>query len=241
MPDTALAALFVTSFGIAFTSALMPGPLMTLAVRESMRRGFWAGPLLAVGHGLVDLVIVIGLALGLSAVLDNDAVKGGIGIAGGLFLLWMGVHTIGTLPNEAPLPAPAQGNGPGAATYSGSWRQRWMGSLSTGDRLLPSTALMLGLSAGLASLSSPGVIAWWVAVGALLVQQGLVHGPAGVASISAGNFMADTLWLSFLALVLASGRHLMSGFAYRAVLVFCAVFLLALGAYFMSSGLLLVS
>jgi hypothetical protein len=33
----------------------------------------------------------------------------------------------------------------------------------------------------------------------------------------------------------------MSGFVYRVVLAFCALFLLALGAYFLSSGLVLVS
>jgi len=43
VPESALAALFATSFGVGFTGALMPGPLTTLAVRETMRRGFWAG------------------------------------------------------------------------------------------------------------------------------------------------------------------------------------------------------
>jgi hypothetical protein len=42
-------------------------------------------------------------------------------------------------------------------------------------------------------------------------------------------------------LLLASGRRLVSGFVYRIVLAFCAFFLLALGAYFMASGLVLLS
>jgi threonine/homoserine/homoserine lactone efflux protein len=241
VPEYALAALFVTSFGVGFTGALMPGPLTTLAVRETMRRGFWAGPLLAVGHSLVDLVLVIGLALGLSRFLDNDSVNGGIGIVGGLFLLWMGVHTIGALPKEVPALAPALANGPGAATYDGSWRQRWMRSLAASDRPRPSTALVLGVAAGLVTLSSPGVIVWWATVGTLLVQQGLDHGAAGVASIYTGHILSDIVWLSLLALLLTSGRHLMSGFVYRGVLAFCALLLLALGAYFLSSGLVLVS
>ena len=241
MPESALAALFVTSFGVGFTGALMPGPLTTLAVRETMRRGFWAGPLLAVGHSLLELVLVIGLALGLSRVLDNDSVKGGIGIVGGLFLLWMGVHLISALPKEAPALAPPQANGPGAAAYNGSWRRRWMRSLGAPDQSLPSTALVLGTAAVLVSLSSPGFIAWWATAGTLLVQQGLDHGAVGVASIYTGHILSDIVWLSLLALLLASSRRLMSGFVYRGVLVFCALFLLALGAYFLSSGLVLVS
>ncbi len=92
MPAAALTPIFVTSFGVGFTSALMPGPLTTLAVRESMQRGFWAGPLLAAGHSLIELALVIGLALGLSRFLVEDPVKAGVGIAGGLFLLGLGAY-----------------------------------------------------------------------------------------------------------------------------------------------------
>lgn len=240
MPESALAALFATSFGVGFTGALMPGPLTTLAVRETMRRGFWAGPLLAAGHSLLELPLVIGLALGLSRFLDNDSVKGGIGIIGGIFLLWMGVHILEALPKEAPALAPSQTNGPGAAAYDG-WRQRWMRSLATPNQPWTAAALVLGAAAVLVSLSNPGFTAWWATAGTLLVRQGLDHGAAGVASIYAGHILSDIVWLSLLGLLLAGGRRLMSGFVYRGVLAFCALFLLALGAYFMASGLFLLS
>ena len=231
MPESALAALFATSFGIGFTGALMPGPLTTLAVRETMRRGFWAGPLLAAGHSLVELPLVIGLALGLSRFLDNDPVKAGIGIVGGVFLLWMGVHILGALPKEVP----PLTDGPPAARDS-SWRQSFQREDS-----LPSGALALGAAGILVSLSNPGFTAWWATAGTLLVRQGLDHGAAGVASIYTGHILSDIVWLSLLGLVLASGRRLMTGFVYRVVLAFCALFLLALGAYFMASGLVLLS
>ncbi len=230
MPESALAALFVTSFGIGFTGALMPGPLTTLAVRETMRRGFWAGPALAAGHSLLELPLVIGLALGLSRFLENDSVKGGIGVVGGIFLLWMGVHILGALPKEAPGLTPPPADGPGAAARSRSWR-----------RPLPSGALPLAGAAILVSLSNPGFTAWWATAGTLLVRQGLDHGAAGVASIYTGHILSDIVWLSLLGLVLASGRRLMSGLVYRAVLGVCALFLLILGAYFMASGLVLFS
>jgi threonine/homoserine/homoserine lactone efflux protein len=241
MPESALAALFATSFGVGFTGALMPGPLTTLAVRETMRRGFWAGPLLAAGHSLLELPLVIGLALGLSRFLDNDPVKAGIGIVGGIFLLWMGVHILGALPKEAPALAPPQANGPGAAAYDGSWLQRWKRSLAAPNQSGPSTALVLGAAAVLVSLSNPGFTAWWATAGTLLVRQGLDHGAAGVVSIYTGHILSDIVWLSLLGLVLARGRRLMSGFVYRGVLAFCALFLLGLGAYFMASGLFLLS
>ena len=240
MPESALAALFATSFGVGFTGALMPGPLTTLAVRETMRRGFWAGPLLAAGHSLLELPLVIGLALGLSRFLDNDPVKAGIGIVGGIFLLWMGVHILGALPKEAPALASPQADDPDPA-HDGSRRRHWIGSLAAPNQSWPSGALVLGASAVLVSLSNPGFTAWWATAGTLLVRQGLDDGAAGVASIYTGHILSDIVWLSLLGLVLTSGRRVMSGLVYRAVLGVCAFFLLALGAYFMASGLFLLS
>ena len=242
MPESALAALFATSFGVGFTGALMPGPLTTLAVRETMRRGFWAGPLLAAGPSLLELPLVIGLALGLSRFLDNDSVKAGIGIVGGVFLLWMGVHILGALPKEAPALALPQANGPGPA-HDGSRHQsfRREDSLAASSQSWPSAALVLGAAAVLVSLSNPGFAAWWATAGTLLVRQGLDHGAVGVASIYTGHILSDIVWLSLLGLVLAGGRRLMSGLVYRGVLGVSALFLLALGAYFMASGLVLLS
>jgi threonine/homoserine/homoserine lactone efflux protein len=240
VPESAVAALFVTSFGVGFTGALMPGPLTTLAVRETMRRGFWAGPLLAAGHSLLELPLVIGLALGLSRFLDNDSVKAGIGIVGGIFLLWMGVHILGALPREAPALAPPQANDPDPA-FDGSRRQHWARSLTAPNQSRPSAAFILGAAAVLVSLSNPGFTAWWATAGTLLVRQGLDHGAAGVASIYTGHILSDIVWLSLLGLVLARGRRLMSGLVYRTVLGVCAFFLLVLGAYFMASGLFLLS
>jgi threonine/homoserine/homoserine lactone efflux protein len=62
----ALAAIFTTSFLVSLTGVLSPGPLTALAVREGARRGFWAGPALAAGHGAIELALVVTLALGLA-------------------------------------------------------------------------------------------------------------------------------------------------------------------------------
>ncbi len=245
MPAAALAAIFVTSFGVGFTGALMPGPLTTLAVRESMQRGFWAGPLLAAGHTLIELALVVGLALGLSHFLVEEPVKAGVGIAGGLFLLWMGVH-IATSPAEPSLlvERPSPSDGPGAAAYDGSRRRRRLHSLTGGEaasKSLPKTAAVLMSAAILVSVFNPGWVAWWASVGSAFISQSLEQGAAGVASFYVGHILSDILWLTLLAFVLASGRQMMSGAVYRGVLVVCGVFLLGLGAYFLASGLVLVS
>ncbi len=245
MPAAALAAIFATSFGVGFTGALMPGPLTTVAVRESMQRGFWAGPLLAAGHSLIELALVIGLALGLSRFLTEDPVKAGVGIAGGLFLLWIGLHIL-TRPPEQPVPLshpPSPGN-PGSVAYSNSWRQRWLLPLTgraTASESLPRTAAVLMSAAILVSVFNPAWVAWWASVGSAFISQSLEQGAAGVASFYVGHILSDILWLTLLAFVLASGRRMMSGLVYRGILVVCGLFLLGLGAYFLASGLVLVT
>ncbi|MDD4171883.1 MAG: hypothetical protein PHQ94_06555 [Syntrophomonas sp.] len=39
-----IGALFVTAFIVGLSEAMMPGPLLTATIAESMRHGFPAGP-----------------------------------------------------------------------------------------------------------------------------------------------------------------------------------------------------
>ncbi|MDP2948514.1 MAG: LysE family transporter, partial [Chloroflexota bacterium] len=232
--------------------------LTTLTVRETMRRGFWAGPLLALGHGVIELALVVGLALGLSRLLDEDPVMAAIGIAGGLFLIWMGVHIMGSLGEPPPVIGRAPlSEGPGAAAYDGSWRRRfrqrgaslwriWRGlhtlsAAGPSSGRLPPMAAVLMPAAILVSVSNPGWVAWWASVGTAYVSKSLDQGAAGVASFFGGHILSDIVWLTLLAFLLASGRQIMTGAVYRGILAVCGLFLLGLGAYFLASGLMLVA
>jgi hypothetical protein len=63
----------------------MPGPLLAYNVRESARLGFWAGPLVSSGHSLLELLVVVLLALGLTRLLHRETVLALVGLAGGGF------------------------------------------------------------------------------------------------------------------------------------------------------------
>ena len=90
MPDVPVLVIFVTSFLVGLSGAVSPGPLLEFNIRETVRRGFLAGPYVATGHAILELVTVVALALGLTQILDSDPAVAAIGILGGLFLLWMG-------------------------------------------------------------------------------------------------------------------------------------------------------
>lgn len=222
MSPESLAAIFGTSFVVSLTGALSPGPLTTLAVREGVQRGAWAGPLLALGHGLIELTLVIGLALGLDQLLDDEPVTAAVAIVGGAFLLGLGARAIVTAPSQELHIERQADLGSASATAAANGA--------------PSAA---GLAiAGLAvSVTNPFWLAWWATVGTAYIVKALDQGVAGVASFYSAHILTDIAWLSLIAFALASGRRLMSRRAYQAVLAACGVFLLALGGWFLSSGL----
>ncbi len=218
-----LAAIFGTSFVVSLTGALGPGPLTTLAIREGVRRGFWAGPALAFGHGVIELVLVIGLALGLNELLDRDAVTATIALVGGAFLLWMGARTLLTAPRqELRIEESEESEASGRPSRLGTLSPRAAGSLAV---------------AGVAvSVTNPFWVAWWATIGAAYIVESLDQGVAGVAAFYTAHVTTDLGWLGLIAFVLASGRRLLSRLAYQATLGLCGLFLLALGGWFLASG-----
>jgi threonine/homoserine/homoserine lactone efflux protein len=83
------AAIFVSSFIIALSGAMMPGPLLAVTIRDTTRRGFVAAPLLVLGHGILELGLVALLLLGLAEWLKGDAAATFIALGGCGALLWM--------------------------------------------------------------------------------------------------------------------------------------------------------
>ena len=215
-----LAALFTTSFVISLTGALSPGPLTTLAAQEGVRRGAWAGPALALGHGVVELALVIGLALGLDRVLEQEALTATIALLGGLFLLWLGLSTIRSAPQQT---LPERSNALDPPTN--------LINATTALQARPLVAV-----GGAVSISNPFWVIWWATVGAAYVVEALDYGPAGVAAFYSAHILTDLGWLSLIAFALASGRRVMNVRVYRGVLALCGVFLIGLAGWFLASG-----
>jgi threonine/homoserine/homoserine lactone efflux protein len=89
----------------------------------------------------------------------------------------------------------------------------------------------------LVSVSNPYWVIWWASVGAAYMSESLEQGAAGVGSFFTGHILSDFAWLTLVSFVLASGRRIMSRGVYQGILAACGLFLLALGAYFVYSGI----
>jgi len=57
--------LFLTDFAVGLSGAMMPGPISTITLAQSVKRGVRAGPLITTGHALMEGLLVVALAFGL--------------------------------------------------------------------------------------------------------------------------------------------------------------------------------
>lgn len=215
--EMTLLTLFLTAWMVGFSGAMTPGPISTLVVAEAGRRGFWAGPLLTLGHAVAELAIVAALALGLREFLAASRLPMAIALVGGPVLLWMGVSTLRDALGRGLQPLPAS---TAAQAAHSRWGPVWAG---------------LG-----ASFSNPYWFLWWSTVGASYVVVSLQHGAQGLAAFWVGHILADLSWNSLLAFLMASGRRWLPAQAVRAFLGIAGIVLIGLGIYFVVVGIRMV-
>ena len=75
-----LVGIFLSSFAIAFSGAIVPGPVLTVTVSETAKRGFFAGPLIVCGHGILEALLIVLVVMGLSDIMKNEVFLGSVGI-----------------------------------------------------------------------------------------------------------------------------------------------------------------
>ncbi len=211
-----LVVVSLTWWLVSLSGVLMPGPISAMAVSEGARRGAVAGPLITAGHAAAELVMAVALAVGLSQVLRQPLVVGGIGILGGIVLLWMGWGIV-KMARAGPRDAPASG----------------------AEVPVRGNLVRTGL---LATISNPYWLLWWATVGAAYFVAFSRFGLAAlVVFFLAGHLALDLGWNSFLAFAIGAGRGRVPARAYQIVLGACGIFVMAMSGYFVYSGVGLLS
>ncbi len=79
------------AFTIGLTGALAPGPTLVATVNSSLKEGWTAGPKVAAGHALVEVLVFLSIVGGLAAAMQQYSRA--VSIAGGLALIVFGVMT----------------------------------------------------------------------------------------------------------------------------------------------------
>lgn len=183
----------------------MPGPLLTVNIVETTRKGFWSGPILVGGHAIAELALVVALIYGLAEFISSPKVLSIIGLAGGIALVLMG----------------------GAMMYD-----IIRGKISFAvDQPGSSSGLLIGKGIT-ASLSNPYWFVWWATVGAAFLTKSFSHGPVGPVVFYFGHIMSDLVWYSLVSFLIAMGQKFMAGKPYYILISICGLFLIYIGVTF---------
>jgi len=204
----ALIGIFFSSMIIGLSGAMMPGPMLSVAVTEAYKNGFWSGPLLVVGHAIPEFILAVLFAMGLNTVLDNKNVVGIISVAGGLFLVWLAAKIFIDVHQGIALDLTEKREVDWGPVKAGIW----------------------------VSVSNPAWIVWWATIGAGYILISLEHGIIGLAFFYTGHILADFLWYSLVTFVVSRGRGRISDRFYHGVLYACALLVVVFAVYFVISG-----
>jgi threonine/homoserine/homoserine lactone efflux protein len=204
---TALTTIFASSFIIALSGALMPGPLLTVTISESSQRGFIAGPLLISGHAILELALIAAFLLGVAPFFQKPAVFAATALIGSIILFWMAFGMFRSVP---------------------SLRLSWETDSARRSHPVVSGILM--------SAANPYWIIWWATIGLGYILNSLRFGFWGISSFFAGHILADLAWYSLIAAAVSGGRHFLTDRLYRGLIAACAIFLVVFALYFAYAG-----
>jgi len=208
-----LALLSVTAFIVGLSGVLIPGTVFVAVVLQAVRKGWKVGPLIVLGHALLETGFGIALVLGLSAIMGIQIVRTTIGFVGGVFLLWMGFSLLKSSRHAEILTTPG-GKEP---------------------KSVSSSPVLAGL---VASSINPYFYVWWATVGNVFTIKGLeLAGLLGVAIFMFSHWISDLSWYTLISLSVGKSRRYMSNRIYRMVLGVCGMFLIVLGLIFMNGAL----
>lgn len=206
----ALIAIFFSSMLIGFSGALMPGPMFSVCVAESYKKGFWAGPVMVLGHAIPELCLAILFSLGLNRFLKDETVVGTISVIGGLFLIWLAYKVFIEVRHGVTVDLTAKQEVGWGPLVGGLW----------------------------SSVSNPGWIVWWATIGAQYIVLSLKHGIIGLVFFFVGHEMADLIWYSSVSFLVSRGRGRISDKFYHGVLYACSLLVLVFAGIFIVTGIL---
>lgn len=207
-----LTEIFFGALVVAFTGALMPGPMLTLVITSVAQKGFWTSFFIVVGHAALELAIVASFYLGIIKYLDNPIVVKVISILGGTFLLYMAISIIvSVLRKKIKLDLDRKKIGAPLGTKN--------------------TFIIMGKGV-LISLANPYWYIWWVTIGATFMIKSVTFSFAGVSSFYVGHILADFIWYLLVGFIISTGRRFFNQKVYIGILLACSAFLLYLGIKF---------
>ncbi|WP_353683734.1 LysE family transporter [Thermodesulfovibrio sp. 3907-1M] len=198
----------LSSFLIALSGAMMPGPLFAITVSETPRRGWLTGPILVAGHGVLELSLLLLIVSGLGSFLQMNETFIVVALVGGLFLFIMGLSMFRSLPE---------------LSLQNEFNRQAKGSLF--------------LSGILLSLANPYWSFWWATIGLGYLVQAMEIGVIGIVAFFTGHILGDLAWYSGVSVGVYKGKKVLNDSLYRKIVFLCALILMGFSFYFIWTGI----
>lgn len=199
--------LFVlTSFGVGLSGALVPGPMLTVTVSDSVKKGFLTGPLMVLGHFIMEFILIIAILAGFSWLVGSTEIAIIIGTLGGIMLIYMGYTTA----------------------------KSKIDLQNISDKDDPSSKYGSILKGAVTSISNPYFFIWWATIGLAFLFKGVeIAGLVGLIGFIVGHWSADLGWFSTVSFFCSRESKFISANNYNIIMKICGLFLIVLGAYFL--------
>jgi threonine/homoserine/homoserine lactone efflux protein len=210
--------IFIGSLLVAFSGALVPGPMLTLVISSAAEKGFWTSFFIVVGHSLLELLVVISFFLGVLKYLENPLIVKIIAILGGVFLLYLGVDIIISIFRKKYI-----------IDFKSIVKKRTITGKST---------VIVILKGILISLMNPYWYIWWITIGAAFIIKSVEFNIPGISSFYLGHISADFIWYLFIGFLINTGRKFFNQKIYNGILAACSIFLFYLGVRFIIEALI---
>ena len=191
--------IVATSFIVALSGAMSPGPLLAVTVNRSLTGGAKTGPLLITGHSILELLLVIFLVAGFKTYLTHPVFTKIYSIVGGCLLMGMAFGMVWKpVPDLSGLKVR---NNAGSSIFAGV----------------------------LVSLSNPYWAIWWITIGITYLSIVSPRGVAGISAFFFGHIGADFLWYSIVSFFVSRGKQRIKPGIYAFISIFCGIFLAVFG------------
>jgi len=212
VPSDSLIAVFVFAVAVSVGAVISPGPVTAAVLSESPRYGWRVGPLVTIGHALLELIMVVLIAIGFSSGLATPGIQRGIAFGGGLLLIYIGGnYLISAGRGSMRLPQSSAQHSPRATR----------------------ALFRLGV---LTTLANPFWYAWWITVAAGYLAEARALGTAALGVFYLGHISTDFGWNSLLSSITAAGRRWLTPRRYRALLMLTGVAMAYFGLAFLRSA-----
>jgi threonine/homoserine/homoserine lactone efflux protein len=186
---------------ISISGVVSPGPVTTVTITMGVRNKH-AGSLIGIGHGLLEIPLMVLIVLGADKLLAARPFQIVVGLAGGVVLIWMAIQMF--KDSGRPIqqtPVASTGRGPVATGFM--------------------------LSAG-----NPFFLIWWGTIGLGLAIQAKTLGVLAFVLFTITHIACDIVWLEALSQTSFRGAKLLGEKSFAMVLRVCGAALLYFAATF---------